>query len=332
MLLVITNVKLVKVNLTIVSPVTVSESMLQFVTVQITTSKTTTTPVLNVIQNVLLVKTTEPIVPFVPSKELITLHNVHAQPDNMKLMKLVTLAHTNVLPVKVTLKTVCLVPTKPDNFLIVTVKLDTSTSELKLNAVNVTSNVTVVSITPTTVPFVPPPEFKDLNQLAHVKTTNMLMKTVNVNLVDIDVLLVKDLLITVPNVPATEPQPPLVHVQPDIMKLLKVKLNVTLVTKDVINVKTLTTIVSFVPMKESPPHQHVHVTMDTLKLTMLVKFVTGIVLLVLTPLEIVKFVLQTELKPQLVLVQMVLMKFLDNLNVQLVPNNATNVKIAPTTV
>jgi len=105
-LLALTNVKLVKNLLPIVLHVTVSEITLQLVTVQITTSKILPTPVLNVTQNVPLVKITELTVLLVPPTEWIMLQTVTAQPVNMKVTNNVTIAHTNVLLVNKTLPTV----------------------------------------------------------------------------------------------------------------------------------------------------------------------------------------------------------------------------------
>lgn len=96
--------------------------------------------------------------------------------------------------------------------------------------------------------------------------------------------------------------------------------------------KALLPIVPLVKLTESKKSQIVSVHPVMLILMMPVLLVTGIVLNVLKLLETVLLVLKTELKPQPVIVQMVLTKFQIKLIVQLVLNNVTNVLPPPITV
>lgn len=140
--------------------------------------------------------------------------------------------------------------------------------------------------------FVLLPDFKDLNHIVLVIGTNMLMLTESVKNVTINVTLVKPPLKTVLLVNISEVQSLNVHVQPDGMNSLVKKIQLVMnVTQDVLNVLVLKIIVKNVLMIELTLtlfQNHVHVSMDGLKLTESVKNVTqSIVKPVPTPLPLV---------------------------------------------
>jgi hypothetical protein len=95
---------------------------------------------------------------------------------------------------------------------------------------------------------------------------------------------------------------------------------VTNVTQDVLNVKQLLKIVSFVLMTELLNQLPVHVTTVKPKLTIIVKYVTFSVTLVMKLSLTVLNVLKTESMNQLAVAQMELMKLM-KLNVQVVNLN-----------
>jgi len=121
-----------------------------------------------------------------------------------------------------------------------------------------------------------------------------------------------------------ELQPTNVHVHKDIMKL-KTKPNVKNVLLNVLNVKFLPEIVFFVLLTESNLHQNVHVHPENSQLMTYVLLVTGDVLNVPLLPPIVLLVLITESMPQLVSVQMELMKLMVKDSVQIVMTNVKNV-------
>jgi len=176
------------------------------------------------------------------------------------------------------------------------------------------------------------PEFNHLPQLAIVKPMNSLTIIAYVKLVTIDVPLVLKVKLNVILVLILELQLMNVHVHKDIMKL-KDKSFVKYVLHNVSNVNMPLIIVFFVLLTESNLHQNVHVYPDNSILMEPVPIVTGDVLNVTELPPIVLHVLKTESKPQLVSVQMELMKLMVKVSVQIVTKNVKNVspqlKIVP---
>jgi len=226
---------------------------------------------------------------------------------------------------------VSLVLTIPeDQSMIVHVLKDISIPVL-LNVPLVTVNVSLVVVPPIIVPLVKVPEFLDLNQFVVVKIMNSLMILVYVKLVVSDVLLVLMNILVSLVLTKPEDQSMNVHVLKDIMKSMPNK-NVNNVLHNVLNVKPMLTTVSFVLLTESNLHQLVHVHPEKLILVVYVLFVTGDVLNVMVLLPIVILVLITESLPQLVSVQMELMKLTVKVSVQIVMTNVVNVSLPLITV
>jgi len=109
-------------------------------------------------------------------------------------------------------------------------------------------------------------------------------------------------------------------------------LNVSLVIQDVLNVKNIQKTVLFVTITEFNILILVHVTMVIPKLMTTVNHVTIFVKLVKNLKEIVLFVLQTDMMPQLVYVQMELMMLNYKLTVHIVNHNVLDVMLVLKTV